>query len=156
MKLNITLKIPDIKSISEGLNSVINKTGQAATVLVANTAIDKAPRRFGTLKRSIYPQVSSTVGKFTGKIIQDSTVAPYGRYVNDGTGIYGPNRSPIVPVKKPFLAWKDYGGNWHRAKSVKGQRAQPYMEPALEENKDKINDMFKNNISDFLKSAGGK
>ena len=154
MRLSINLKVPNTANIIDGLSTVINNTGQQATQLVANTAIDKAPRHFGTLKRSIYPQVNATVGKFTGKVIQDATVAPYGKYVEQGTGIYGPYGSPIVPVTKPFLAWKDYGGGWHRAKSVKGQKAQPFMEPAISENQDNIKQMFNVNITQFLNGLG--
>lgn len=154
MKLNITLKVPNFSNVVDGLSNVINKTGQQATVLVSNSAVDKAPRRYGTLKRSIFSQFTSSVGKFSGKVVQDGTVAKYGKWVNEGTGIYGPNKSPIVPVTKPFLAWKDYSGGWHRAKSVKGQKAQPFMEPALQENRDKINQMFKDRVNEFLNSVG--
>lgn len=154
MKLNITLKVPNFSNVVEGLSNVINETGQKATVLVANSAVGKAPRRYGTLKRSIYPQVNPNIGKFSGKVIQDGTVASYGKYVNEGTGIYGPHGAPIVPVTKPFLAWKDYGGGWHRARSIRGQKAQPFMEPALQENRDTINQMFKEKISKFLNSVG--
>lgn len=150
MKIKINLTVPNFSAIQSGLNDVINSTGQKATELVNDTAKNKAPVHFGNLRRSIYPQVNASVGKFTGKVIQDGSVASYGVYVEKGTGIYGLNKSPIVPKTKPFLQWRDYGGQWHRAKQIKGQKPQPFMKPALDDNKDTIKQMFKDNISEYL------
>lgn len=77
----------------------------------------------------------------------------YAAYVEFGTGIYGPRRRKIVPVRKRMLAWqtgvggaggpelrlsgnrrtrsgKRLGG-WAFAKSVRGRPATPYLVPGV-------------------------
>jgi len=50
----------------------------------------------------------------------------YAEYVEFGTGIYGPKGKPIVPKEKKALAFK-YKGNNVVVKSIKGQRANPFI-----------------------------
>jgi hypothetical protein len=54
--------------------------------------------------------------------------APYSGYVHEGTGIYGPYKTPIVPVHAKALK-TPYGYR----KSVKGQKPQPFYLEALAE-----------------------
>lgn len=73
----------------------------------------------------------------------------YARFVEEGTGIYGPNRRPIVPVRAKFLrfpakgadvrqtgsltkAQQRAGGGWVFKKSVLGRKATPFLKPAVE------------------------
>lgn len=56
----------------------------------------------------------------------------YAKWVHDGTGIYGPHGTPIVPRKAPFMVFS-IDGKWFRKREVKGQQAQPYLREALEE-----------------------
>lgn len=51
-------------------------------------------------------------------------------WVHDGTGIYGPHRSPIVPRRAKYLKFEYKGRIW-RLKSVRGQRAQPFLTDAF-------------------------
>ncbi len=55
----------------------------------------------------------------------------YGIFVHDGTGIYGPRKSPIVPRTAPYLKFT-IGERTFRLKSVKGQEAQPFIDQAYE------------------------
>jgi hypothetical protein len=121
-----------------------------STMLVTNEAINGAPMKYGTLKRSIRSEVVAGMGRFTGSIIQDTTIAKYGAWVERGTGIYGPYKTPIVPVHAKMLAWKVPGGSWYRAKSVKGMMARPYMKPALLDNREKIKAIFQARIKQAL------
>lgn len=52
-----------------------------------------------------------------------------------GTGIYGPRKKPIKPVKAPFLQWQSKDGRWHRAKSVRGMRKRNFLATAWSETK---------------------
>jgi hypothetical protein len=64
-------------------------------------------RRTGTLGRSI------TVSKpaWSGKSVQVEvgTNLHYARYVEEGTGIYGPNKRKITPKTAKALAWRSMG-----------------------------------------------
>lgn len=51
-------------------------------------------------------------------------------WVHDGTGIYGPHRSPIVPRRARYLKF-EYKGRLWRLRSVRGQRPQPFLTDAF-------------------------
>jgi hypothetical protein len=56
----------------------------------------------------------------------------YALWVEEGTGIYGPHHSPIIPRHTHFLVFKPKGSSVYVfAKSVKGRPATPYLRPAL-------------------------
>lgn len=100
-----------------------------------------APRRLGHLQRSIVP------GEISGTHAIVKVTANYGRYVEEGTGLYGPKKKRIEPGK--VMAWKSggpTGGNVRlsgrsRVKngkqvagtvfawSTEGMKAQPYLLP---------------------------
>lgn len=96
-------------------------------------------RKTGNLGRTIRPGYLSATQAFV------HARASYAAYVEKGTGIYGPNRRPIVPKRARVLAWRTgavtLGGGsrvkggveqagWAFAKSVRGRPATPFMEPA--------------------------
>jgi hypothetical protein len=95
-------------------------------------------RKTGNLGRSIRPGFLSGTKAFV------NAEASYAAYVEKGTGIYGPKHKPIVPRTKKMLAWRTgavtlsgrsrvKGGveqaGWAFAKSVKGRKATPFLEP---------------------------
>lgn len=55
----------------------------------------------------------------------------YARWVHTGTGVFGPYKTPIVPVHAKRLIYYQHGEK-HIARSVKGQPAQPYLHQAYE------------------------
>lgn len=70
--------------------------------------------------------------------------ANYARAVHDGTGIYGPRRAPIVPVRARVLRWEARGvsrkggrtsrsltGPYVYARSVRGVPGRPFLRLAL-------------------------
>jgi len=86
---------------------------------VESQAIKDAPVRTANLARSGTSTVNAdasvgTVG-FT---------APYAGYVHEGTGIYGPHKTKIVPKNKTALYWQ---GAKHPMRSVRGMKPQPFL-----------------------------
>lgn len=158
MGFKITLQAPNLDNAKELIDSAIMAGGQEATTLVNNAAVDNAPRKYGTLKRSIHPEVNMSMGKFTGKVIQDVGVAKYGPYVNNGTGIYnGGSPWTITPSNKKALAFKVGGETIIRKKvTIKGQKGQHFMERALEENQGKIQEIMQNKVNQAIEAIGGK
>lgn len=56
----------------------------------------------------------------------------YARWVHDGTGVYGPHHTPIVPRRAKFLRFRPRGSSRYvYARSVKGMRPNPFMRNAL-------------------------
>ena len=115
----LTVKLETMASgekIREGLGT--------AAALVERAAKEKAPKSSGELRRSIESQVDG----LTGVIFTPLEYAPYVEY---GTGLFAVNGG------RTDVPWhyKDDEGNWH---STNGQHPQPYMEPALNENREEI------------------
>ena len=97
--------------------------GQACA-LVERTAKQKAPKDTGELRRSI----TSRVEGLTGVVFTPLEYAPYVEY---GTGLFAESGGRTdVPWN-----YQDDEGEWH---STSGQKPHPYMRPALEENRENI------------------
>jgi len=116
--------------------------GQVAGLAVREAAI-KAPHKTGNLRRSI------RIGTVTDKTAQVVVDANYARYVEEGTGIYGPRKRRIVPVNAKALRWiggpagslrlsgaarkgkAGAGAGPIFARSVAGRRATPFFLPGV-------------------------
>lgn len=121
-------KIEDFDDVREMTSAM-----QQACNLVESAAKDKAPKDTGALRRSITSKVEVTGNSIEGIVFTPLEYAPYVEY---GTGIYSQNGNGR---KTPWV-YMDDKGNYHY---TRGQHPQPYMRPALEENKDKIINMIK-------------
>ena len=130
-----------------------------ATALVEGEAKKKAPK--GELRNSI----ESKVDGLTGTVFSPLEYAPYVEY---GTGLFaegeggGRKEVPWVYVEgstgthKKTIHTEESANQavaFLRSKGLKafktsGQEAQPYMRPALDENKDKILEIFRKGLKD--------
>lgn len=140
-----------VEGAAELIPAALSQSLLEATALVTNSAINKAPRKFGTLKRSIHSEING----LSSTVIQENKVANYGRMVEEGTGIYHePNPQSaytIVPVNAKALKFKVNGKTIFSKKvTVKGMKARPYMKPAAQENKQKVLDIYAKNIMKAL------
>jgi HK97 gp10 family phage protein len=93
-------------------------------LIVERAAREKAPKDQGELKRSITSEVRGT----TGVIYTPLEYAPYQEF---GTGLFaeGGGRKDV-----PWR-YKDDRGNWH---TTSGNHPQPFMRPALQENRQQV------------------
>ncbi|MBS7531828.1 HK97 gp10 family phage protein [Hazenella sp. IB182353] len=64
------------------------------------------------------------------------TNVTYARFQNDGTGIYGPKRREITPVRAKVLAF-EWNGKMVFAKSVKGVQGKKYIEKSIDQTEDR-------------------
>ncbi len=130
----------------------LRDTMNKATQLVHGQAKALAPVDKGQLAGSIHMQVKDTGKAVEGRVY---TNVEYAAYVEFGTGIKGNGTYPYQ-VEGLNLTYKDKGwayydedkGEWIY---TKGQKAQPYMYPALKENERTIKQMFKNGVHTKLK-----
>lgn len=101
---------------------------QKACALVERTAKEKAPKRTGELRRSITSEIRISGDELQGVVFTPLEYAPYVEY---GTGLFaeGGGRTDV-----PWN-YQDDEGNWH---STSGQHPQPFMQPALDENREQI------------------
>ena len=121
-------KIEDFDDVREMTSAM-----QDACNLVEGAAKDKAPKDTGALRRSITSKVEVTGNSIEGIVFTPLEYAPYVEY---GTGLFAENGNGR---KTPWV-YMDDKGNYHY---TRGQHPQPYMRPALEENKDKIINIIK-------------
>ncbi len=104
-----------------------NALGRACA-LVERSAKQKAPKGIGELRRSITSEVRTEGGEAVGVVYTPLEYAPYVEY---GTGLFAENGGrQDVP-----WCYQDDEGEWH---STSGQHPQPYMRPALNENREQI------------------
>jgi len=110
----------------------------------------RAAHRTGTLQRSVLAEIDPD-----GMSATVSVAEKYGIFIEQGTGIFGPLGTPIVPKRARVLAWKGSGGMVF-ARSVKGIKAKPFFVPGYEASISYIDNQF-TIVSDKLMAilAGG-
>ena len=115
----------DIKELEQ-------KMGKACA-LVERAAKEKAPKDTGALRRSITSKIEAVDDTIVGVVFTPLEYAPYIEY---GTGLFAEETGRMdVPWN-----YQDDKGEWH---STSGRKPQPYLRPALEENREKIKKLFK-------------
>ena len=104
-----------------------------ACALVERSAKELAPKDTGALRRSITSKVEGTEG-----IIY--TPLEYAPYIEYGTGLFAENGGRAdVPWN-----YKDDKGEWH---STSGIKPQPFMRPALNQNRENIIRLIKEGMT---------
>lgn len=122
-------KLADTKQLNDTMGQVC--------ALVERDAKQNAPKDTGALARSIQSKVENNNGSIQGVVF---TPLEYGAYVEFGTGLFAESGGRTdVP-----WSYQDDEGNWH---TTKGQRPQPYMRPAIDNNREKIVKMIKEGFS---------
>lgn len=120
----------NLRKAAQSIKADLNQRMASACAIVRNDARKNAPHRTGTLQRSLDFEVSDDGTE--GVIFSNLEYAPY---VEVGTGIYSTKGSGRT---KPWV-YKNQDGFF----TTQGQQAQPYLEPALQQNTSKIKDCFK-------------
>lgn len=115
--------ITEVNEIAD--TQILERNLGKACALVEGSAKRKAPKGIGALRNSI----TSKVENMEGIVFTPLEYAPY---VEFGTGLYaeGGNGRKDVP-----WVYQDDEGKWH---STSGMKPQPFMRPALLENREKI------------------
>lgn len=119
----------------------VNQAMEQACILVENEAKIKCPVDNGLLRNSITHYIEDNPDELIGVV---GTNVEYAPYVEFGTGIY----SSLGNGRQDRWKYKDAKGEWH---STIGQHPQPYLQPALEENRRKIEKMFKEQVKKGVK-----
>lgn len=119
----------------------VNQAMEQACILVENEAKIKCPVDIGVLRNSITHYIEDNPNELIGVV---GTNVEYAPYVEFGTGIY----SSLGNGRQDRWKYKDAKGEWH---STIGQHPQPYLHPALEENRREIEKMFKEQIKKGVK-----
>lgn len=121
------IEVENLNDFGIDENKIYQAIGMACA-LVERKAKEKAPKDTGALRRSITSEVNNSSGEMVGVVFTPLEYAPY---VEFGTGLFAEKEGrQDVP-----WSYQDDKGEWH---STSGQKPQPYMRPALEENREDI------------------
>lgn len=114
---------------SEAIEGAVTKS----CLLVEKESKNNCPVQTGTLRRSITTDVNGMKGEVYSSL-------DYAIFVHQGTGLFAANGDGRKDVPWHY---QDDNGNWH---STSGQHPQPFMEKALDDNKDKCLNYIKQSI----------
>ena len=131
---NISEQIPKVKKrglqlTSQGMMAELKKT---------------SPVKHGLLRSWFY-------SKITDDEVDIQTPAKYAKYVNDGTGIYGPYHTPIIhpSIGKHFVF--EAGGQIIFTRMIRGQKGQHFVERSIEATKQRLGNYFRIAVSEVFK-----
>lgn len=138
MSDNVDIKIDGLEAVFDMLDSITDianvqqALGQACAV-VERSAKQLAPKDTGALRRGITSKVEGT----TGIVFTPLEYAPY---IEFGTGLFAEQGGRTdVPWN-----YQDDKGEWH---STSGQKPQPFMRPALAQNRAEIKKIIARSIT---------
>lgn len=129
---SIILKLNNLANVS------VDEALEKVCLIVENSAKTKAPVDSGNLRNSITHEVIGNEG-----IV--GTNVEYAPYVEFGTGLFSSQGDGRKDV--PWR-YQSADGTWH---TTSGQNPQPYLQPALLENKKNIEKIFKDTLKEALK-----
>ena len=136
------IRIEGIEEVIAKLEGTLNTAQMKqsmgkACALIERSAKEKAPKGTGELRRSITSKVENEAGGVVGVVFTPLEYAPYVEY---GTGLFAENGG------RKDVPWhyKDDEGEWH---TTSGQHPQPFMRPALNENKEQVIRILKEGIT---------
>lgn len=135
----MSIQFEGLDEVLENVDKIANTAKVEAALgkacaLVERSAKQKAPKDTGELRRSITSEVKDLVGVVY-------TPLEYAPYVEYGTGLFAENggRQDV-----PWWYKDEKTGEWI---STSGQKPQPYMRPALNENRERIKQLIKEGLA---------
>ena len=132
--INLEKLISKLNKLSDQqMEQALNK----ACILVENQAKENCPVDTGELRMSITHYVEGD----TGVVGTNKQYAPYVEY---GTGLFAREGNG----RQTPWSYQDAKGEWH---STKGQKPQPFLEPALLDNEKNIIKIFDEAIQEGVK-----
>ena len=156
------VSIKGVDRLTQRFNNIANmellSEMNKATQLVHGQAKALAPADTGLLRESIHMSVKNTGKELQGRVY---TNVEYASYVEFGTGIKGNGTYPYqvegLNLEYRNKGWAYYDEDKGEWIYTKGQKAQPYMYPALKQNEKTIKAIFKQGVHTQLKtnSKGG-
>ena len=140
-----------VKRLLHAIDDGIYDGLQLASQVVVVEAKKRAPQRTSNLVRSI--QAGDVEGSLaSGYEVTISAAAPYAAFIEFGTK--GPYR--VEPRRRLALRWANpAGGGWLFSKghNVPGMKARPFLQPAVDENADRLANIVAQAINNQVDQA---
>ncbi len=125
---NVLQLLTDIADVDK-----LEKAVQKACALVERDAKKKAPKDTGDLRRSIQSKVDVIGTDVKGTVFSPLEYAPYVEY---GTGLFAEEQG------RTDVPWAYKDEKTGELIFTSGQKPQPYLRPALNENREKIKEII--------------
>lgn len=119
------------KAIEEDIPEALYNALEHAALIVESSAKINCPVDDGQLRQSITHSIENEEGQAIAYI---GTNVAYAPYVEKGTGIYNPDG------RKTAWSYQDVKGEW---RTTRGMKEQPFLQPALDKNRQEVMDCFK-------------
>ena len=138
-----SIRIEGADEVFEALSKIADASKveaalEKACALVERDAKKNAPKGTGELRRSITSKVENDGQEIVGVIYTPLEYAPY---VEFGTGLFAESGGR----KDVPWCYQDDEGEWH---TTSGMKPQPFMRPALNENREQILRILEGVIAD--------
>ena len=135
-------RIEGLEAIVERLENMadtrpVEAAMQRCCALVERTAKQKAPKDTGALRNSISSRVEDNGGEIVGVVFTPLEYAPY---VEFGTGLFAEEGGRKTP-------WMYEDEETGKMILTRGQHPQPFLRPALTENREKITRLLKGSVN---------
>lgn len=152
------LYINILKGMEDGVEKMTNNTKEKAKDLAP---VDQGNRQI--LKNATMSKVEKNKDSIVGKVYIDKTIAPFGDFVYNGTGVRGRGSGKFSwMVTESTLKYStpeiigmyfktQYLPNGERYWIVYGQKPNRYLENALFVSKNEDIDIFKNEVKKYLR-----
>jgi hypothetical protein len=128
VSVRIDLNYRQINAMLRSPNGIVAWNMRRRGRKVQRHAQRNVKSRTGALARSIEVRQAMFAG---APGVEVYTNLYYALWVHDGTGIYGPTGRPIRPRRAQYMVFRGSGGALVYARSVRGQRSNPYLRDAL-------------------------
>ena len=143
VKVVITVDSSKVQGIMNKIPEVKKRGLQLTSQGLINELMKNSPVDHGLLKQWFVSQSSE-------EEIHIQSPASYAKFVNDGTGIYGPYKTPIIhPVIGKKFAFQ-VGGKMVYTNMIKGQKGQHFVEKSIEATQSRLTDFFMIAIREVL------
>lgn len=156
MSMKIDVKVDGLKELERDFKRVGGDSRPIVTAALTNSTNRtqqnirrRAPHAFGTLQRSVLPEVRYPVGEV-------AVNEKYGAAVETGTGPHTPPHAAIERwAKKKGLP---KGVSYAIVKTIqkKGTKAQPFFKPGWEESQDYIKSQFDKVLDRIVTALAGR
>lgn len=132
--MKLTVKLVGLDKIAENIidEQALSEALGKACALVERSAKEKAPKDTGELRRSIQSEIRGNEGVVF-------TTLEYAPYIEYGTGLFAENGGR----KDVPWCYQDDKGDWHTTSGIKPQ---PFMRPAVDENRERIIEIIRGAI----------
>jgi HK97 gp10 family phage protein len=140
----VNVKVPPGLSLAQKIVSdEITSAMKDSTLLVEGKAKANVPKITSNLARTINSAVVPLGAEVKGIV---SASANYARFVEEGTGLFGPKKELIRPKTKKFMKWNGSNGPVF-ARTTKGQHPKHFMRDAFNSSKPLIEARFNQAIA---------